>query len=898
MPLTFGLNKDKIDTMESLDSLVLGLSEKYRYNSVRWLAGLIAPPPIEWGEFDLLYRSEQFQSLAKLAKVDVDTLYNHTLHRFLPSYYAPKELASMVGVEDYGELPRPLWPHQGVLKYTRYKRTLCGQAICPHCWAEGKTILLPWSLLHVTTCPRHEVLLVDRCTECGKAWRKGREKGQCRQCGARVEDLRTLRIGEHPPSKVLQSLIYGKLGYAIDRDALNAVHAQPANPVNELSPHDLMRFLFRFGQILMLRDPENPIFSEQVMLPGNAPKTPYVPQDPWDLSGILGVSDIHNVLTGACRLLVDWPNAWYTTLDRLVVREERSVKPRLPQILQQEFAGPEWAWLNNGWEEFVGQNAKSSIALQPWLHYYRNRKRARGEVSDVLSPRQAARYLGVRIERFKSMIEQGAIEATPRNGGSRSKGVILVTMETVRQLEVLRRSELTVTQVAKRLAIGEAPVRELIATGILTRDGMFNRTKPRVLENTLADFLAKVLEKAEVLPPELEEGSILTLEQASLLGTYYGPNKAKLIVAVYHGLIRTFKADGEEGLRALRFLESDVQSYAVNEPQPDGRLLVARSEVLSILKCTYRALDRYCKLGLLLPIESSVLGPNAVWRYDSRDIEAFQQRYVKSGEAASLLGCAASTLLGLARANSIPTECIRYIPEGGRAGGGRNYLFVRDALLEWGQDRISTKDAARLFGVSPGTVRAWVIEGRLIRIGPLWLSRKQVMERLEDRITTKEVMRLLGVSHQTIWNWVRTGIIVPIERGSKNGKWWYFSRSELIQWQKDGQEKFLTSSEAAELLEVSQDTFFKWVRLGNITPAGRRIEKRNSWYFSRQELTEWRAERMTVKEAIAALGINRHKWDYWRETGKVAPMDDGFVGKTWFSREDMLALRYKMDAEV
>ena len=906
MPPTFGLNKKKLDKMESLDSLILKLSDKYRYTNVRWLSRSIQPD-IGWGELDLLWRTSGFEALAELTKVDVDTLYDHTLHSLLASYYGPAELVDLVGVEDYDELPRPLWPRQGVLKYTRYRRRRWGQALCPQCWAEDRSIMLPWSLLHVTTCSRHNVLLVDRCTECGEPLGEELQYGRCSRCKIRLERMRTLSIEGHSPSRELRALIYGSLGYYSTRRMPATIRfAEPHHPLRLLSPPDLMRFLYRFGQILMLRDPESPLFGDAWVLPGNARTAPYRPQDPWDLSGELGVADIHNVLTGVSRLLFDWPDAWHTTLDRLVRRDGRRFQGRLPQILREEFGGPEWDWLNNSWEDFVEQNARGNIALQPWLQYYRRRLILRGERSDVLSPRQAARQLGVKVERFKAMIEQGVVEATPRiqrlhprkgdgrgssgssgsgQPGKRNYNITLVTTNTVRRMGNLRRSELTLIQAAARLGVSEATARDLVASDTLARDGIFTKG---MLASTLDTFLESVFSKTEKLPNNSGEYLVLTLEQASRLGTYYGPTKAKLITAAYHGLIRAFSVEGEIGLQALRFYESDVQQFALFEPQPDGRIHIARSAVLKALRCTYETLDRYQKLGLLTPVESSVLGPNALWRYDSQDVETFQQRYVKTAEAAALMGCDVGTLRELARAGNVPSYCVAYIPE----GEGGNYLFVREALVEWAQDRISTREAAELLGVSIGTVREWAIDGKLTRIGPLWLSRQQVMERVEDCITSAQALEILGISLQTLRKWVHAGKLSPVEWGSKSGKWWKFSKSALLRWQEDAKAEFFTSAEAAAFLQITLGTLCKWVRLGNITPAKRTSTNGKSWLFSRRELREWREARMSANEVIEALGISIHMWDYWRETGKIVPMEDGFVGRAWFSREAVMQLRH------
>ncbi len=91
------------------------------------------------------------------------------------------------------------------------------------------------------------------------------------------------------------------------------------------------------------------------------------------------------------------------------------------------------------------------------------------------------------------------------------------------------------------------------------------------------------------------------------------------------------------------------------------------------------------------------------------------------------------------------------------------------------------------------------------------------------------------------------------------------------------------TKEAAELLGVSLQTMIKWVKVGNFEPVAVVGKNGKWWYFSRQQLTEWRSARMDSKEVINELDINRPMLDYWLSTGRIRHLNDGFVGKIWFA---------------
>jgi hypothetical protein len=65
------------------------------------------------------------------------------------------------------------------------------------------------------------------------------------------------------------------------------------------------------------------------------------------------------------------------------------------------------------------------------------------------------------------------------------------------------------------------------------------------------------------------------------------------------------------------------------------------------------------------------------------------------------------------------------------------------------------------------------------------------------------------------------------------------------------------------------------------------------WFFSRKELTRWRAERMTAKEARAALSIPRYQLENWVASGKLHSSEGARKGggMMWLTRESVAAVK-------
>src|SRR6266487_243110 len=111
----------------------------------------------------LLWRETDYHILQKLLRLDEETLYQCTYHRFasrLHSIDSRKEGTQIRGEE----IHRNLLESDSInMNFRPYSAT----SICPYCIdAEIPYGCLYWNFRALVICPLHNVLFIDRCPSC------------------------------------------------------------------------------------------------------------------------------------------------------------------------------------------------------------------------------------------------------------------------------------------------------------------------------------------------------------------------------------------------------------------------------------------------------------------------------------------------------------------------------------------------------------------------------------------------------------------------------------------------------------------------------------------------------------------------------------------------------------
>ena len=348
-------------SLESLASWLERIRLHYFYPE-DWLNQIFTSPLRQ--QPNVLRTMSHYQQVADLTELEVKTLFGMTLHRFVPCYYLAA--AWPVWPLEQDDIPAPLWEAGGLERYVHGRQH---GKICPLCWGEQQkpAILLPWSLRLITSCPKHRVLLVDRCSACSQALVIDQSSGRCATCGQALARLETTPLDPQKGDLELTSLLWSAHGYTQRTVPLTALPLAAEHPLWSIPTAALMQFLWSFGQLVVSHLPHAPLFewtSEAGPMTGKT--APIILKQ-------AEVQTVHTVLRAMWHLLKGWPETWYTLLEALVLQEQPlEVTPStcLPARLKRLFPGEAFSWVHAGWEAFMWREQGRFLQLASWLLYY------------------------------------------------------------------------------------------------------------------------------------------------------------------------------------------------------------------------------------------------------------------------------------------------------------------------------------------------------------------------------------------------------------------------------------------------------------------------------------------------------------------------------------------------
>jgi hypothetical protein len=354
------------ETLESLESFLERVAQEMSYTEKNWLETL--PTPVRLHQPNLIRAQATFRSLAELMTdlhLDVEALFLMTLHRFASVFYLPGTWPEWPA--EYDDFPAPLWEAGGLERYAHGR----GHGkVCPLCWREQPALLLPWSLRPITTCLKHQIMLVDHCPAGQHNLVIDQRRGRCATCGCALAHLPVTAPPAQEKSQELTHLLWTAVGCGDGFFPPPSLTLPAHSPLRHMSPAACLHFFWQMGHLLVTRDPTNPLFAEIQQESGKR-ELPTI-QVPLSQAN---VEMIHTVLVGILRLLKDWPDRWYETLERLVRQEEPltvTAGTCFPAVLMEHFPGQDFRWLHRGWRDFLWRVRGRFVQLAPWLHYARS----------------------------------------------------------------------------------------------------------------------------------------------------------------------------------------------------------------------------------------------------------------------------------------------------------------------------------------------------------------------------------------------------------------------------------------------------------------------------------------------------------------------------------------------
>ncbi len=218
---------------------------------------------------------------------------------------------------------RPLWNR----RFSRY---------CPCCVSERQRWRWEWELTLVTSCPLHEVLLVDECSHCNRKLTWKRRSLMTCECSNKLASATTTPATEHEGE--LSKLFTMKL-----REA----ESGPEH-LQLLSIAQLNKAVFLLGAYAVNGGRK---FSQK----------------------ICNLSDMQTarpLVLAASEILMQWPGSFFKLLGSLRKAGEIAVKDQrlskrfgfFYQYLYKELKEPEYAFLHQGFEAYVARTWRGSLA--------------------------------------------------------------------------------------------------------------------------------------------------------------------------------------------------------------------------------------------------------------------------------------------------------------------------------------------------------------------------------------------------------------------------------------------------------------------------------------------------------------------------------------------------------
>ena len=155
-------------------------------------------------------------------------------------------------------------------------------------------------------------------------------------------------------------------------------------------------------------------------------------------------------------------------------------------------------------------------------------------------------------------------------------------------------------------------------------------------------------------------------------------------------------------------------------------------------------------------------------------------------------------------------------------------------------------------------------------------------------IRKEEIMRRKQVSRKAVSTWIRRGLLCP---AAVHNNIQYFDEVEVACLC----EEYLDLDEAAQYMDITTQTAWKWVKRERIIPvSGPGIDECKKYLFRLQVIDIFKPEnRLTSSQAAELIGISGSQLLVWVQTGKVQPISGPGIDKTGrflYSRRDILKL--------
>lgn len=773
LPIRLALNP-----WEDLASLISRLAKEMGYTSIDWILNPEeVPHQVHTYSLLSMRAAADYQFFENLLRIDEQTLYQHTFHRFAPRIQktAPSAPASP------GDIHEQLLDRGATENWFSSFRST---RVCPQCIGEEAAYSrLYWGVRPVVSCLKHRIILIDRCPTCSRSIPALRlHADRCPFC--KTGNYRTARrkpLPEDPLFLIGQTMVMDFLGI---EELESEATSKYESPLRTLLPWQYFRLLEAFRQTLAPFFPDSPFLqappSLRAQLPTHAPR----PRAKFSLEEwSVFISTFH-------ALFANFPHSFFSFLDELA--RLRSLRASSKTGVEHHFGAfylswlykhlsdPAFSFLRDGFQEYLRTRYTGGNIGRLLTPFKENHSKPL--VNTVyLSKKDAAIALGISTNATANLLEKGLLKTQKRviqvKGEKRTKTTLyLIESESVEALLQGWKTFVTIKDVARSyLGISEQVMVQLEETGLLVpaHGPMTEKFITPVYKigdvERFVDSLQKCATKA--VPPVFGDITLCNAHR------YFGEwTLVDTLKAVLDGRLHPIDPGGDQPvLRRLTLSQEETRrlgrEYSLLRRRDLG--LYTLDEAAASLGISLGAMRCWLREGILEGEYVRVKGAvreRLLIRQETLD--EFYRAHVSRQDAAAALGI---NLRGIGKLVSAKTlHPIRV----------HNYqvLLKREEIQRLiPADSLSVAEAARVLGAPPQCVTVLIQSGRLTAVRAtnepgvpfrvLWrdlltyqhdrvLFYQRLLEKLhaewgEDEnalLTRTEVANLLEVDRKTIWS--------------------------------------------------------------------------------------------------------------------------------------------------
>ncbi len=715
------IRRTSIMENESLPSLLRRLADLNCYAPYSVLTQLIKERSHSKDKVEFPRQAVTYQEIAELTCIPISEIYTSSAHCFAEVLTPPDSAINCLNVNEHA------FPLLSQSYAAKQLRPLYASQFCPKCLNESAYHRAIWMPIAVSACLQHGCLLVAHCPICqSNVTIQNIVEAQCSKCSANLSLAESVVLYDDKWGMFSQCLIQTWLM----REAL-------PGSMGTLIPTETPRVLYRVVDGLQWAT-RMLVRTDWSYLHYVKSKHPDTEQHQKNETRNITPQESYSLYATACKGIIRWPHGLWDFLQAYRTHMG-AIKPAsggpkadlgnlYSQWIQEYWQHPAFEFVHNAFRDFFIRTYSLSSAVMR-TDLCRKSAEIAEEISYV-SVAEAARLLGVTPRTVDSLLQAGELTCKVDRAGKQKYRFL--GREEVLALRDKWNEAVSRAEAAKYLGVTEKMVLDLVEIGLLAAQRSPADGYPRwaFSKLSLVNCMEQILRHIETYLEENNRAiSLLDLTAASRLLSVVGMDAAFILARVAAGKLHVYyPADRGVELGSLQFDYTDIQQ-CVNAVKSENGWM-SRDELVQLLQVKDHTLARWVHTGLI-PI--AVICGNAQY-FDQEIVRLFVTEHITTDKAAEILGIGNLAVQKWARQGRLSQVCV----SGPHIDGHHSYLFHKEKLMQWRQERLTFGEAVKSLAVSNATLHRWIEEKRIEPLANMggkqrWFLRQAVLELNETK---------------------------------------------------------------------------------------------------------------------------------------------------------------------